>query len=633
MTDSAAPGNAAASGNPAGSGRLAAWIAWRHLRSGSAPRWSGPLALVAGVVTALGAVALVASAVLEGGPPTEGLSTADSLGLLGILVLGVGLLLLSFAALLRNFTLLVGITVFSVAQGCAALIVVLSLLGGLEADLQRRLLGHRAHLRISPPAGDEIVHADPLVARLRELPEVAGVSPTLEGPVMVRSGFGRVGVILSGIDPALHAEATGLPDEVIEGDYRMFADPALLPHRPFPGIEPPEPAPEPADEPAQPDLPTLADETGPAGQPAEADDGGWEDPEREIPKLRAEGKVPPAVSPIAAPPAAEAEEEGDGWEDPEREIPRLRAEGKIPPAKPPVGAEPASEPELEDNQADAGSIPAPPSEVESSEPPAIVPVLLGVELASELSVGVGDPVQLITPEGRLTPAGLVPGVLAARVAGVYMTGVYEDDHEFVHVPLRDAQAFLRAPDAITAIAVRLRVPDDLAAGKAAVLAVAGAPLEVEDWRQIHRSLFSAMFLEKVAMFVALLFVILVAAFGILATNLMNVMERAPEIAIMKAIGARDRLIARVYALEGCIVGALGCVGGVAAGLGLAAWFGERGVPLPSSAFTLEALPLRTDPWEVALVAAAALVLVGLASVLPARAAAAVRPVDGLRRID
>jgi lipoprotein-releasing system permease protein len=630
MTESAASGNAAASGKPAGSGRLAAWIAWRHLRSGAAPRWSGPLALLGGVLGALGAAVLVVSSGMKPDLTTEGLSTADSLGLLGVLVLAVGLVVAGFATLIRNFTLLVAITTFSVAQGCAALIIVLSLLGGLEADLQKRLLGHRAHLRISPPAGDEIVHGEPLVARLRALPEVAGVSPTLEGPVMIRSGFGRAGVILSGIDPELHAGATGLPDEVIEGDYRMFADPGLLPHRPFPGFEP-EPAepssaePEP---PVSPDLPTLAEEPGTSGQPEEADDGGWEDPAQEIPKLRADGKVPPAQPPVEAPP--DEEDEGDGWEDPEQEIPRLRAEGKIPPARPPVAAEPAPEPELTDNSADPGSIPAP-SEPEVT--PVVVPVLLGVELANELSVGVGDPIQLITPEGRLTPAGLVPGVLAARVAGVYQTGVYEDDHEFVHIPLRDAQAFLRAPDAITAIAVRLRRPDELAAGKAAVAAVARAPLQLEDWRQIHRSLFSAMFLEKVAMFVALLFVILVAAFGILATNLMNVMERAPEIAIMKAIGARDRLIARVYALEGCIVGVLGCVGGIAAGLGLVAWFGERGVPLPSSAFTLEALPLRTDPWEVALVAAAALLLVGLASVLPARAAAAVRPVDGLRRVE
>lgn len=382
-----------------------------------------------------------------------------------------------------------------------------------------------------------------------------------------------------------------------------------------------------------------AEAPGPNGQPGapltepaldEADDGGWEDPEQEIPELRATGKIPPARPPVAAP--VEPDEDGGDWEDPEQEIPRLRAEGRIPPARPPVVAEvepEAAEPEVAERPAEPET--ATPEAAEDA--PMVVPVLLGIELAGELSVGVGDPVQLITPEGRLTPAGLVPGVLAARVAGVYATGVYQDDHDFVHVPLRDTQAFLRAPDAVTTIAIRLRRPDDLAAGRAAVAAVTDAPLVVEDWRQIHRGLFSAMFLEKVAMLVALLFVVLVAAFGILATNLMSVMERAAEIAILKAMGARDRLIARVFALEGCIVGGLGSLGGIAAGLALCAWFGERGVPLRSSAFTLEALPLRTDPREVALVAAAALVLVGLASVLPARAAAALRPVDGLRRLE
>src|SRR5690606_19588477 len=129
------------------------------------------------------------------------------------------------------------------------------------------------------------------------------------------------------------------------------------------------------------------------------------------------------------------------------------------------------------------------------------PVLLGVELANELSVVAGDPVQLITPEGRMTPAGLVPGVLAARVAGVFATGVYDDDRDFAYIPLRDAQAFLRAPDAVTSISVRLRDPRALADARAAVVAVAGAPFVVEDWRQIHRGLFAAMFIEKVAMFI------------------------------------------------------------------------------------------------------------------------------------
>lgn len=606
---------------------LALRIAWRHLRSDRAPRWSASLGLVALVAAVAGAAALTWSSGQPTSLPEDDLARVDLVALAGAAVLALGLLVLGFAALVRRFTLLAAITIYSVAQGCAALVVVLSLLGGLEHDLRQRLLGHRAHLRISPPAGQEIVAPDSLVAAVDALPAVAGASPTLEGPVMLRSGFARAGVTLVGVDPALHAAASGLPRELIEGDYADFVDPSRLRLRPFPGAPAPEGPGE--AEPGEPAPSDSAEAPGLDGQPGEppapdaTDDGGWEDPEREIPKLRAEGKIPPARAPVAAP-AEPEDDDGGGWEDPEQEIPRLRAEGRIPPAVPPV-AEPA--PEALEPPA------APIAEPVAEDAPLVVPVLLGIELAAELSVGVGDPVQLITPEGRLTPAGLVPGVLAARVAGVYATGIYQDDHDFVHVPLRDAQAFLRAPDAVTTVAVRLRRPEDIDAGRAAVAAVTDAPLVVEDWRQIHRGLFSAMFLEKVAMFVALLFVILVAAFGILATNLMSVMERAAEIAILKSMGARDRLVARVFALEGCIVGGLGGLGGIAAGLALSAWFGERGVPLSSSAFTLEALPLRTDPREVALVAVAALVLVGLASVLPARAAAALRPVDGLRRLD
>lgn len=613
-------------------------IAWRHLRAARPPRWSRPLAVAAAALAVSGGLAVAWSSGQPVADPGDELAVAELVGLGGVLVLALGLLALGFAATVRRFTLLVAITVYSVAQGCAALIIVLSLLGGLEGDLQRRLLGHRAHLRIAAPPGAEIVAPARLVERVRAVPDVVGVSPALEGPVMIRSGFGRAGVKLVGVDPALHADASGLPNEVIDGDYRAFIDRSLLPARPFPGAEGAVTLPGlDSDEP-----PDSAEEAGLQDHviqdhDGDGDDGGWEDPEQEIPRLRAVGRIPtagpgasgPQAARASAPPPAASDEEDDGggWEDPEQEIPRLRAAGKIPAARPPVVAEqPEPAPEL------AAAEPAETAEAaEAAAHPAIVPVMLGVELAGELGVGAGDPVQLITPEGRMTPAGLVPGVLAARVAGVYATGVYDDDHDFAYIPLADAQAFLRAPDAVTTITVRLRDPEVLTSVRAAVVAAAGDAFVVEDWRQIHRGLFSAMFLEKVAMFIALLFVILVASFGILATNMMSVMERSAEIAILKAMGARDRLIARVFALEGIIVGGLGCTGGIAAGLALCLWFGERGVPLRSSAFTLQALPLRTDPGEVALVAAAALVLVGLASVLPARAAAVLRPVDGLRR--
>lgn len=602
---------------------LALRIAWRHLRNEGAPRWLGRVSLFAGVLAMLGALAIAWSSGHPDPRPGDGLTTPALVGLIGGVGFGLGLLILGFVALVRRFTLLVAITVYSVAQGCAALIIVLSLLGGLSTDLQTRLLGHRAHLRISPPGGHELVAPAQLVQAVRALPEAAGVSPELAGPAMLRSGFARAGITLVGVDPALHAEASGLPQEIIEGDYTDFRDPARLRARPFPSPAPAEPTP--GGEGA-PDPSDIADPTGSEGQPEATDDGGgWEDPAQEIPKLRADGQLPPARPPAAT----DEDDDGDGWEDPEQEIPRLRAEGRIPPAVPPVGPSP-------DDLPFEPSAEPPPTEAiapVAEALPAIVPVVLGIELAAELSLVVGDPVQIITPEGRLTPAGMVPGVLSARVAGVYATGVYQDDHDVAFIPLPDAQAFLRAPDTITEIAVRLRDPDALDAGRAAVAAITDAPLVVEDWRQIHRSLFSAIFLEKVAMLVALLFVVLVAAFGILATNLMSVLERSAEIAILKAMGSRDRLVARVFALEGIIVGVLGSAGGIVAGLALCAWFGERGIPLPSSAFSLETLPLRTDPAEVVFIALAANVLVGLASVLPARAAAALRPVDGLRRLE
>ena len=262
------------------------------------------------------------------------------------------------------------------------------------------------------------------------------------------------------------------------------------------------------------------------------------------------------------------------------------------------------------------------------------PVLLGRELAAELGVGMGDALQIITPVGRMTPQGMVPGMLLTRVAGVFFTGIFDFDRKHVYLPIGQAQAFQRADDQVTAIEVKLREVSEIDQGKAAVIAaVAGTGLVVEDWRDQNRDLFSAMFLEKVAMSIALVFVILVAAFGILATNLMSVLEKAPEIAILKTMGCRDEQVARIFALEGLCVGILGMFGGIATGVGVGLALGVHGLPLQGGVFYLESLPIRIDPAEVAAVALVALCIVGLSSAWPARSAARLRPVDGLRLRD
>jgi ABC-type lipoprotein release transport system permease subunit len=206
---------------------------------------------------------------------------------------------------------------------------------------------------------------------------------------------------------------------------------------------------------------------------------------------------------------------------------------------------------------------SPPSSSPPEGEPILPPILLGRELANQLGVGLGDPVQIVTPVGRITPQGVVPGLLVVRVAGVFFTGIYDYDRKHVYLPLPQAQAFQRA--GCTGHR-RSRSHCGTSTRSSAARQPCSPPsatveLVVLDWREQNRDLFSAMFLEKVAMSVALVFVILVAAFGILATNLMSVLEKAPEIAILKTMGSSDRSVARIFALEGLCVGILGTLRG------------------------------------------------------------------------
>ncbi len=623
--------------------RLVWLIAWRHLRAQKAPTWLPGLALRALYLVVVGGGFLIASA----NAPRAGLFSPppltpaiDYMGALGSVTLAAGGFLLGFCALARLFNLLATIIAFSVAQGCMALVLVLGLMGGLEDDLRGRLLEHRAHVRIARHDGAGFIADDALLATLRARPEVAGASALLAGEVLVRTTYGRQGATLIGIDPARHATVTSLPAEVEQGSYVFMTAPERIPHF-RPELEPEEL------EELEAESEGAAESEHDTAPELAADSEGATEPEGDTAlAVEPQGTAEPRDAAVASPvpkdlPLEPDEEDGGDWEDPAVEIPRLRAAGELPPAAPPKLApeapatppepEPAPEPLPEPPAAD----PEPSEPDPELEPEAVLPpVLLGRELAAELGVGMGDPLQLITPVGRMTPQGMVPGMVLTRVAGVFFTGIFDIDRKHLYLPLEQAQAFQRADTQVNAIDIKLHDVAAIDAGRAAVAeVVAGRDLVVEDWREQNRDLFSAMFLEKVAMFIALVFVILVAAFGILATNLMAVLEKAPEIAILKTMGCRDRELARIFALEGLCVGVLGVFGGIAAGVALGLALGVHGLPLQGGVFYLERLPIRIDPAEVAVVAAIALAIVALSSAWPARSAARLRPVDGLRLRD
>jgi lipoprotein-releasing system permease protein len=353
------------------------------------------------------------------------------------------------------------------------------------------------------------------------------------------------------------------------------------------------------------------------------EDEGWEDPAAVL-GLEPGPSPKPLPRAVHGPAAKDPEPEEEGWEDPERVLGLPAGVEEVASGEPGGGAE-----------SGAGGENA--AHTESGE--AVVdPILIGRELAMELAVNVGARVQLITPVGRMTPAGRVPGQLATRVGGVFYSGMYEYDRKNVYLPLPVAQAFLRTGDRVTGIEVKLHDIERLEEGRLAVEGVISEhgrsdELTVETWQDLNRNLFSAMFLEKIAMFVALLFVILVASFGILASNLMSVLEKSKEIAIMKAMGAQDLLIRRVFVAEGLCMGLVGAVGGILMGLILCWALDRYGFPLNENVYYIEKLPVVVNPLEVTLVGIAALLIVWMSSLYPAWVASKMRPADGLRHAE
>lgn len=635
-------------------GRLHWLIAWRHLRAGEQATFAGPLALIAVylIVVGLGfagyasipepSLAAISPPPLEFMAPPPPLSASSYYGLVGGVTLCVGVMMLLGGLLARFFTVLATVIIISVMLGCMALVVVLSLMTGLELELRDKILGQLAHIQIAREDGRPFHDYASVVAAVRAAPGVVGASPYLQGEVMVRNGLNRQGGILNGIVPELHAEVSELPKLITEGAYRYLDEPEAIPDPGF-SFEILEGAGA---------APVVEHESaGAAGEREDDDDGdGWEDP------VGALGGGSKGASALPLPPpvrfardlaaegsrgdlqrAVEAAAE-DGWEDPEVEIARLRAGGLLPTA---AGAGAPARPEgevvkLSDPPDPAGA----PGETDDADAePAAIPgsVLIGSEKARELVAHVGDRVQLITPIGRSTPAGRIPGVMSVRVAGIFDANHYEYDRWLVYAPLPIVQAFLRTGDRISGVEVKIddieRIRERRDQLRSLLAADGRGELMVRDWQELNQSLFSAMALEKIAVFIALLCVILVASFGILGSNLMSVLEKSKEIAILKTMGCTDSLILRVFIAEGLCMGIVGAILGIVTGIALCLALDAFGLPLSGELGSLDRLPVSIDPLEVIVVGVSALLIVWLSSLYPARVASRMRPAQALRKAE
>ncbi len=259
-------------------------------------------------------------------------------------------------------------------------------------------------------------------------------------------------------------------------------------------------------------------------------------------------------------------------------------------------------------------------------------ILLGSDLAERLRVGVGDSVTLISPfKGTETPLGFVPKVARFPVIGVFTLGFYEYDASLAYLSLAQAQEFFDMGNTVTGIEVRLDNLD-LAREKAKEIAAdLGYPYRTNDWIELNQNLFSALKLEKLTMFVILSLIVLVAAFNIIATLIMIVIEKTRDIGILKAMGATSRSIRRIFIWEGLAVG----IGGTILGTGIGSflsWLVEkyRFIAIPGEVYFLDRLPARVEGGDVLIVALIALLISFLATVYPAWKASQLEPVEAIR---
>ncbi len=262
------------------------------------------------------------------------------------------------------------------------------------------------------------------------------------------------------------------------------------------------------------------------------------------------------------------------------------------------------------------------------EPPRIA---IGNELSKNLNLTLGDYLNIISPLGTLTPMGRLPRMKAFRVTAIFHSGMYEFDNSLVYTSIPALQEFLGLGQRVTGLEVEIK--DIYAAEEraAVIQKKLGPPFYTRNWMQMNRSLFAALKLEKIAMFIILTLIILVAAFGIASTLFMMVMKKTRDIAILKSMGATRHSIMQIFIINGLVIGGLGTMGGLGLGLGLCAILKKyQFIKLPRDVYYISTLPVTVQWPDVLAIIVAAMAISFLATLYPSWQAARLDPVEAIR---
>jgi lipoprotein-releasing system permease protein len=261
-------------------------------------------------------------------------------------------------------------------------------------------------------------------------------------------------------------------------------------------------------------------------------------------------------------------------------------------------------------------------------------VIVGSELGIRMSALSGEVVTLVSPAGSKFSAStgtFLPRWWTFEVVGRFETGMYEYDQSYVVMPLAQAQAFAGLGDAVSGLEVRIADPWDAETVGQRIVDRLGYPYRALTWQSQNAQLFSALKLEKLGMGLVVLLIVIVAAFNIVSMLTMLVRDKTREIGILRAMGLPLRVVGRIFVFQGVAIGAVGTILGAGLGL-LIAWIVtvKQAIHLDPSVYFIDHLPVHVDPLDFVVIVLASLAVATLATIYPARQAAALHPVDAIR---
>lgn len=506
------------------------------------------------------------------------------------------------------------IAVTGVALGVAALLAVMSITSGFQREFRDKVLGVNAHVLVLKYGLDFDEYRD-VIDRTRKVEGVVGAAPFIINEMMLAKGDRLSGVLVKGVDPAGIKDVLDLPNQLIDGSLDGLRRPGAMPAIRAEDVK------RGPDKASDNDLDAFL--TGLAERPL--DDG-----------------IAPANKPATD--AASTANAGAGDQDAHNQDDGAQPIQTLPVVKVPSPAEmeaalnginlealPSDELEAQKFAEEELELNGEPEDI--SKLPGII---VGTTLAKNLGLGVGHKVRIISPLAGIDTSmwranGGAPQSREYRVIGIFEAGFQEYDSKLVYIDLYEAQVFQDQGDTVIGVEIRLKDIDQASRiAKDLERDLGGGPFHTMDWKELNHNLFTALEIQKVMLSLVIATIILVAAFNVIATLIMIVLEKRREIAILKAMGATDASVLLIFVVQGAAIGVVGTVIGLILGGAACAYLTAFEFPLDPKVYLIDHLPVQTSIVEFGATVLIAMGICITATLLPSWWAARMLPADGMR---